>query len=175
MKFLSQQKALERLAGLKTEFKEEIARTFEHRAKSCLTCETQGDCCLDAHFVNVHISRLEAVAINNALNDLSADERGPIYARIRESIEHYGLESGDSEFSKTYACPMFEKGVGCIIHNIGKPVPCIAHACYENHKDLPPDELQHRQEQLIDDLNFRTFGRPQPDLPLPVALARYRR
>lgn len=175
MKFLSEQKALERLAKLKADFKTEIASTYEHRAKSCLTCETQGACCLDAHFVNVHISRLEAVAITGAIRNLPNEKQDPIYARIEAAIKTYDLVSEDDSFSKTYACPMFEKGVGCVIHNIGKPVPCITHACYENASDLPPDELQHRQEAIIDDLNLRTYGRPQPDLPLPVALVRYRR
>jgi len=179
MKLLSEQKALERLAKIKADFKTEIASTYEHRAKSCLTCETQGACCLDAHFVNVHISRLEAVAITGAIQDLPKEEQETIYARIEAAIETYdlnsGTTSGEDNFSRTYACPMFEKGVGCTIHNIGKPVPCITHACYENANDLPPDELQHRQESIIDDLNLRTYGKPQLDLPLPVALIRYRR
>lgn len=175
MKLLSEQKALERLAKIKADFKTEIANSYEHRAKSCLTCETQGACCLDAHFVNVHISRLEAVAITRAIQDLPTEKQDTIYERIEAGIETYDLSSGDESFNKTYACPMFEKGVGCIIHNTGKPVPCITHACYENADDLPPDELQHRQEAIIDDLNHRTYGKPQPDLPLPVALVRYRR
>ncbi len=175
MKLLSEQNALERLARLKADFKTEIADNYEHRAKSCLTCETQGACCLDAHFVNVHISRLEAVAITGAIQELPRETQIPIYARIEAAIETYDLTSGDDSFTKTYACPMFEKGAGCIIHNSGKPVPCITHACYENASDLPPDELQLRQEAIIDDLNLKTYGKPQHELPLPVALLRYRR
>lgn len=82
MKILSEQKALDRLGRLKSDFKSEIAANFEHRAKSCITCETQGDYCPDAHFVNVHISRL-------ALNGW-----------------------GDTLPKLPYACPLFEKGTG---------------------------------------------------------------
>ena len=171
MKLLSEQKALERLSALKLNFQSEIANSFEHRAKSCLTCETQGACCLDAHFVNVHISRLEAVAITKAIREMPLEKRDEIYERIDTTITRYGLASGADSFAKTYACPMFEKGVGCLIHNIGKPVPCITHACYENAHDLPPDELQSEQEVRIDRLNSQTYGKPQPLLSLPVALS----
>jgi len=61
MKPISQTQALERLKNIQADLRSEISN-FESRAKSCLTCDTPGACCLDAHFVNVHISRLEAGA-----------------------------------------------------------------------------------------------------------------
>lgn len=170
MKLLSEQKALARLARLKSDFKSEIAANFEHRAKSCITCETQGDCCLDAHFVNVHISRLEAVSISQTLERFSEDKWRQIYSRIDAVISNNALTADGDTFSQTFACPLFEKGAGCLVHNDGKPLACITHACYENKADLPPGELQIEQENLIDDLNSRTYGRPQTWLPLPVAI-----
>ena len=170
MRLLSEQKGLKRLAKVKSDFKSEIADGYEHRAKSCLTCETQGACCLDAHFVNVHISRLEAVAITNILSDLPQQKRSEVYDRITLTIEQCKLNSEGDTFAKTYACPLFEKGTGCLVHNSGKPLPCISHACYENAADLPPNELLERRERLVDDLNRRVYGKSHRLLSLPVAL-----
>ena len=152
------------------DLKFEISENYEHRAKSCLTCETQGSCCLDAHFVNVHISKLEAVKIRKSLSRLPLRKQQEINARIDESIEKYSLTTEGDTFAQTYACPLFEKGIGCLVHRTGKPVPCIMHACYERADDLPPDELQMRAEEQIEILNSRTYGKSRPLLPLPLAL-----
>jgi len=170
MGFLSEQKTLLRLRSVISDLRSEIANKYEHRAKSCLTCETQGACCLDAHFVNVHISRLEAVSIQRSLGKLSLEKQAKINETIDATIEKYSLSAEGDTFAQTYACPLFEKGVGCLVHDDGKPVPCIVHACYERPEDLPPDELQMRVEVEIDDLNSQTYGGSQPLLPLPVAL-----
>ena len=170
MKLISQKRGLELLARRKEEYKRRIAK-FDHRAKDCLTCETQGACCLDAHFVNVRISRLEAAAIKAALNKLPADKYADVYHRIENTVETYGLKKDEDA---TFACPLFEKGTGCLVHHDGKPVPCITHACYENKADLPPDELQAAEEQSIDTLNQRVYGRGHAWLPLPMALLKYR-
>lgn len=172
MKLISEQQALARLSTLKAEFKVEIADGYEHRAKSCLTCETQGACCLDAHFVNVHISRLEAAAIREKLATLSDEQRSTVYDRIDSANEKYSLNAEGDTFAQTYACPLFEKGTGCLVHDQGKPLACIAHACYENEKDLPPDHLLPEQEGLVDELNRQSYGRPQQWLPIPLALRR---
>ena len=170
MKLISEKKALGRLKRLKSDFKTEIVESFEHRAKSCLTCETQGACCLDAHFVNVHVSRLEAVAIGQVLARLDLQERIEVYQRIDETIEDYRLTTDGDTFIQTFACPLFEKGTGCMVHLDAKPAPCIMHACYENAADLPPHELLETREREIDALNEQTYGRPQPWLPLPLAI-----
>lgn len=174
MKTISEKRALVRLKKIKADFSALIKTNYEHRAKSCLTCETQGACCLDAHFVNVHISRLEAEAIRNVLDRLPEKTQNAVYGRVEETIEKYDLSAEGDTFAQTYACPLFEKGIGCLVHAEGKPVPCIQHACYENAADLPPDALGASQEALVDDLNRRTYGRPQPWMPLPVALSRNR-
>lgn len=98
--------------------------------------------------------------------------RQDVNKRIDETIERYGLNSEGDTFARTYACPLFEAGIGCLVHEAGKPVPCIMHACYENVADLPPDEIQIEQEKLIDDLNTRTYGRTTRWLPLPLAIRR---
>jgi hypothetical protein len=174
MKLLSEKKALVRLRKLISDFKSEISNRYEHRSKSCLTCDVRGSCCLDAHFVNVHISRLEAVNIRRVLDALPEGSRREIDTRIDASIEKYGLNPNGDTFAQTFACPLFEKEIGCLVHTSGKPVPCITHACYENPADLPPDELQATQEERIDALNEQTYGRAQPWLPLPLALSRNR-
>jgi hypothetical protein len=174
MKYLSQATALQKLHSIKTEFAEQIHTGFEHKAKSCATCERQGACCLDEHFVNVHITRLEAVAIRERLNELSEDKRNEVYDRIDTTIERYGLSDSGDTFAQTYACPLFEKGTGCLVHAYGKPLPCIAHACYERKEDLPPGEFLAERENAVDDLNEKVYGKPAQWLPLPVAICKNR-
>lgn len=169
MKTLSEKQALRKLRKLKTDFRRLIKTRYEHRAKDCETCETKGACCLDAHFVNVRITKLEAVLIKEELEKFSAEKQGEIYRKIEEAIEKYDLDSADDSFEKTYACPLFDKNLGCLIHEV-KPVPCIQHACYERLEDLPPDELQTEIELQIEKLNEKTYRKFSPMLPLPVAL-----
>ena len=172
MKLISEKTALDKLHRLKTGFAAQVKKDYEHRAKDCLTCETQGACCLDAHFVNVHITRLEAAAIRRTLGKLSNEKQAEIYDRVDETIEKYGLTSDGDSFALTYACPLFERGTGCLVHKEGKPLPCIQHACYENKKDLPPDELLAEQEGLVERLNRRTYAEPARWLPLPLFIRR---
>ncbi len=174
MKPLSQTKALEKLREMKLDFAEQIRRGYEHRAKDCATCPTQGACCLDAHFVNVHITRLEAAAIREVLKRLPSERRRDVEVRIGETIARYELLSAGDTFAKTYACPLFEKGVGCLVHGEAKPLACIAHACYENKEDLPPERLIDEREVDVERLNELTYRAPAKWLPLPVWLANSR-
>ena len=170
MKSLSEKQGLQKLQKLKKEFQMHVRENYEHRAKSCLTCETKGACCQDAHFVNVHITRLEAVSIVRELEKFPPEKQTEIYARIEQTIEKYALNSDGDTFRKTFACPLFEKEIGCTIHFSGKPAACIQHACYENQTDLPPDELQTEIETEIERLNERTYKTFPKWLPLPVFL-----
>src|SRR4030095_2790329 len=172
MKVLGETRALEKLHILKTDFARRIKTDYEHRAKSCATCETPGACCLDAHFVNVHITRLEAKAIRKVIESFPEEKQREIFRRVDETIARYELSSAGDTFSKTYACPLFEKGTGCLVHERGKPLPCIAHACYENKEDLPPAELTTEQEGLIENLNELVYRTPVAWSPLPVAIQR---
>ena len=158
MKALTESKALSELKKIKEAFRAFININYEHNAKSCLTCKTQGACCLDAHFVNVHITKLEAAAVYQTLEKLSVEKQHEIYKRARETVEKYKLNSPGDSFSKTFACPLFEKGIGCLVHAEAKPVPCISHACYENQEDLPPEKFQEQTENRIERLNKRTYG-----------------
>lgn len=169
MKFLSESEALRQLEKIKSAYRNVVQNEYEPKAKSCLTCETKGACCLDEHFVNVHISRLEAVAINKKLKDFSAEKQHEIRLRIEKTVEKYHLTETENSFAKTFACPLFEKETGCLIHSI-KPIPCIQHACYERREDLPPDELQTNVEAKIEKLNEQTYSRFSNWLPLPVWL-----
>lgn len=169
MKLLSEKHALIKLRKFKNDFRESIKQNYEHRAKDCGTCETKGACCLDAHFVNVHITRLEAVLIREELEKLPPEKQRKIYKRIAEAIEKFDLKSDGDTFAKTFACPLFEKNVGCLIHEI-KPIPCIGHACYERQEDLPPDELQIEAQEKIERLNEQTYKQFAEWLPLPVFL-----
>lgn len=168
MKKLAESKALMQLRKLKTEYQTFIKNNYEHKAADCQTCPTKGACCLDAHFVNVHITRLEAVAIGKTLGKLREDKQREVYQRAAETVEQYNLKSGGDTFQKTYACPLFEKGVGCLVHFAGKPASCISHACYENKVDLPPEILQETIENKIEKLNEKTYGKISSWLPLPV-------
>ena len=172
MKLMGEQRALERLREVRDEFRGQISDDYEFRARSCATCPTKGACCVDEHFVNVHVSRLEAVAIKRSLDKLPKSRRSEIKLRIDAAIAKYDLSVEGNTFSKTYACPLFETGTGCLVHGTAKPLPCIAHACYENAADLPPEHLLAAREQQVDDLNVRTYGKRQPWLPLPVAISK---
>ena len=120
--------------------------------------------------MNVHITRLEAVAIRKVIDDFSEKKRNKILDRIDEVISRYDLSSEGDTFEKTYACPLFEKGTGCLVHERGKPLSCIAHACYENKEDLPPDELLAEQEGLVEKLNELTYRKRATWFPIPFAI-----
>jgi len=170
MKLISQQKALESLAVIRADLRSIISNLYETKAKSCLTCEVKGACCLDEHFVNVHISRIEAVAIKDAIARFDEEKQKEIYDRIETAIERYGLTTAGDTFAQTYACPLFEKETGCLVHNTAKPLPCITHACYESPADLPPDDLLNAAETNVQNLNRRTYGQPTQMLPIPLAI-----
>jgi hypothetical protein len=169
MKRLPEKQGLNKLRQVKDAYRETVRAGYEHRAKNCLTCETKGACCLDAHFVNVHITRLEAAAIRGVLDGLPEEKRERVYRRVDETIEKYGLRAEGDTFARTFACPLFEKETGCLVHEMGKPLPCIQHACYERREDLPPDELLTEQEETVERLNRRVYGN-NVWLPLPLWL-----
>lgn len=168
MKPIGETRALEKLHELRTGFAREIRDDYEHRAKDCLTCETPGACCLDAHFVNVRITRLEAVAIRNFIASLGEDKEREVMSRVSNAITTYRLSSDDT--AGLFACPLFEQGTGCLVHGVAKPLPCIAHACYENKEDVPPNEVLTRAERVVSRLNELTYLKASTLRPLPVAI-----
>lgn len=169
MKVLSEQKAIARLRHIRDNVTATVRDEYENKAASCITCETPGACCLDAHFVNVRISRLEAVAINDCLDALTPELKAAAEERIDATIAEYRL-SANAKHDNKFACPLFEKGMGCLVHDVAKPIPCIVHACYESAADLPPSGITENAELAIDRLNIQTYGRPQPLLPIPLGL-----
>lgn len=173
MKPIGQAAGLRRIRSIKSKFAEEIRTAYEPNAKSCLTCETKGACCLDAHFVNVHVTPLEAAAINEALDEHPAETRSEIERRVGETITKYKLTDTGDTLAQTYACPLFEPATGCLVHDRAKPLPCIHHACYENEYDLPPDRFLDEAATEVERLNKRVFGATAARwLPLPLAIAR---
>ncbi|MBX3268164.1 MAG: hypothetical protein KF831_15810 [Acidobacteria bacterium] len=170
MKLISEQKAIELANARKGAFAAKIGERFEHRAKSCATCEVKGSCCTDVHFVNVRITRLEARAINAVLSELPEEARTRVTERIRNSAER--LENEKRAEAK-FACPLFERDLGCLVHGKAKPLPCITHACYERPQDLPPDELLAAEEAQMLRLERRAYGRNFAALPIPLALETY--
>ncbi len=170
MKTLTRSAALEKLASLKKRFNRIIGEGYEHKAKDCLTCEQQGICCIDAHFVNVHITRLEAESVRQRLEEYPESLRKKVKERAAKVVQKYGLEAAGDSFSRTYSCPLFEQGTGCLVHGDTKPLPCIHHACYEIPEDLPPHELLKEHERMVERLNTRTFGNGWNWQPLPVWL-----
>ena len=173
MRKLTEADAVARLKRGKVRFQTHLKLNYEHRALSCRACPTPGVCCTDAHFVNVHITRLEAVAIRETLARtprLSEDERRAVYVRAREAVGRYGLVSSGDTFAQTYSCPLFMKGAGCLVHQRAKPAPCVQHACYEDWADVPPLDAQWREEGRIERLNTEVYGTAWEWLPLPVWL-----
>jgi len=175
MRKLSEAAALARLQRGKVAYQSHLKITYEPAAQDCRTCPTPGVCCTDAHFVNVHITRLEAVAIRETLARtprLTEAERRAVYARARETVRRYNLRasvSGDT-YAQTYSCPLFEPGLGCLVHRRAKPAPCIQHACYENWEDVPPVELQWQTERRVEELNTAVYGAAWAWLPTPLWL-----
>jgi hypothetical protein len=173
MRRVSEASALARLQRGKAAFQTHVKLNFEHRAVDCRACPTPGVCCTDAHFVNVHITRLEAVAIAETIKRtprLTDDERRAVYRRAREAVERYGLAAAGDTFAQTFACPLFVKGAGCLVHRRAKPAPCIQHACYDDWADVPPLSLQWREERRVERLNREVYGAAWDWLPLPVWL-----
>jgi hypothetical protein len=171
---LTEHEALAQLQRVKTSYQSFIKVNFEHKADDCRTCPTAGSCCTDAHFVNVHITRLEAMAIRQTLElspRLSVAARKAVYQRAHRTVEKYGLRVTGDTFSQTYSCPLFEPGTGCLVHRRAKPAPCIQHGCYENWEDLPPAGLQSRVEHRVEQLNLEVYGNSWAWLPTPVWLA----
>jgi hypothetical protein len=173
MRKLTETEALAKLKQGKAAFQTHIKFNFEHRAVDCRACPTPGVCCTDAHFVNVHITRLEAVAIRETLERtprLTDEERRAVYQRAREAVGRYGLSAAGDTFAQTFACPLFVKGTGCLVHQRAKPAPCVQHACYEDWSDVPPQDLQWREERRIEQLNAEVYGAAWDWLALPVWL-----
>ncbi len=171
MKLLPETKGFNRLSEIRQEFRRGITENYEHKAVSCSACRSPGACCLDEHFVNVRITRLEAAAIAKHLNELGPETVREVFDRIEAAIERYSLAVGDS-FARTYSCPLYVSGIGCMVHNAAKPLPCIAHACYENKSDLPPDELLESAEARVGELNRKVYGKNDAYEPIPVAVRR---
>jgi hypothetical protein len=169
-----EQAALAQLQRTKSFYQSFVKLNYEHAAEDCRTCPTRGVCCTDAHFVNVHITRLEAVAIRETLARtprLSDAGRRAVYKRASEAVKHYNLSAAGDTFKQTYSCPLYEPSVGCLVHARAKPAPCIQHACYENWEDLPPASLQQRTEHRVEQLNEEIYGAEWEWLPLPVWLS----
>lgn len=166
-RYLSEKQGLERLTQIRAELAQDIVENYEHRALPCSKCPTPGVCCIDAHFVNVRVSRLEARAIEQHMRTLPEDTQQSVLNRSKDAINRFGLEPG---VDKTYACPLYQIGIGCLVHDVAKPLPCVAHACYENSEDLPPDSLLAEGELKIDDLNERVYSRSADWLPIPIAI-----
>jgi hypothetical protein len=171
---MDEREALAQLRGAKTAYQNFIRDNFEFAAADCQTCPTQGVCCTDAHFVNVHITRLEGVAIREAIENnrnLNEAEKSRVFERARETVEKYSLTNAGDTFAQTFACPLFVPNVGCLVHADGaKPAPCIQHACYDRREDLPPDCLQDYAAEKIEKLNREVYGEDWRWLPLPLWL-----
>ena len=170
MKPLPEKKALETLDEIRKDLRSRVS-AFESRAKDCGTCETKGECCTDGHFVNVHVTMLEARSILLALDHLPPDLRQAVIERNRPEAEKMMDATESVEFSTTYSCPLFEPAVGCLVHYTAKPLPCIHHACYDDPKDLPPDELLENAENEVSRLNSRVYGNAWNWQPIPLWLA----
>ena len=173
-KRLPEDEALTQLQRVKNSFQRFIKINYEQAAQDCKSCPAPGVCCTDAHFVNVHITRLEAVAIKRTLERtprLDSEQRTAVFGRARDAVVRYGLRASGEGFKQTYSCPLFEKGTGCLVHQRAKPSACIQHACYDDWQDLPPQSLQTRTEHRVEQLNESVYGDNWTWLPIPIWLS----
>ena len=93
----SEREALAQLQRVKASYQSLIKLNYEHAAEDCRTCPTRGVCCTDAHFVNVNITRLEAVAIRETIARtprLNEKRRRAIYERARAVVMRDAVLSG---------------------------------------------------------------------------------
>lgn len=173
MKQLTERQAAAQLQRAKAAYQTHLKKAYEPAALSCQACPHAGACCTDAHFVNVHITRLEAAAMRDTLERttrLTVDERRAVYRRAADAVARYDLRLSGDTFRQTYSCPLFEPGSGCLVHRRAKPAACIQHACYDNWEDVPPAELQWRAEHRIEQLNNQVYGAAWAWLPVPLWL-----
>lgn len=175
MRKLSEAAALARLQRGKVAFQSHIKINFEPAAQDCRVCPTPGVCCTDAHFVNVHITRLEAVAMRETLARtprLSDAGRRAVYQRAQAAVTRYQLHvaSASETYAQTYACPLFEPHAGCLVHRRAKPAPCIQHACYDRWEAMPPIAGQWQTERRVEQLNEQVYGAAWAWLPTPLWL-----
>ena len=173
MKSLDEPAALALLRRGKAAYQSHVKLNYERAARPCSACPTPGVCCTDAHFVNVHITRLEAVAIRETVARtprLDAEAKRAVFARARAAVARYDLRAAGDTFAQTYSCPLFEPGAGCVVHARAKPAPCVQHACYDDWQDVPPTALQWRAESRVERLNERAYGAAWAWLPLPLWL-----
>lgn len=175
MRPISETRALSNLGELRDSFTKMIREQYEGKAKPCDLCDSPGKCCQDEHFVNVRITRLEARAIVAAIETLPKQLRERVKDRCVFAVDRYELDQSELDEIKTYACPLFETGIGCLVHKTAKPLPCIAHACYERKQDLPPDELLEKAEEHIAQLNARVYGNRSLLEPIPLAIRNWSR
>ena len=167
MKTRSEKEGLNAVESLRNDFREIIESTYESKAKDCLTCEVQGICCTDEHFVNVQITRLDAEAIGESLLKMSSNTYEKVISRNKTA-----LRSLQNNPEATYSCPLFEPNIGCLVHETAKPFACINHACYESPDDLPPDELLETVESKLNKLNDRVYRSNWSWLPIPLWIER---
>ena len=173
MRHLTEAGALARLRRLKADYQTRVKLEYEPAARDCGSCPTRGVCCTDAHFVNVHVTRLEAVALRETLRRtprLDDAGRRAVYERARAAVARYGLRAAGDTYAQTFSCPLYEPSAGCLVHRRAKPAPCIQHACYDNWEDVPPAALQWRAEHGVERLNEEAYGAAWAWLPLPLWL-----
>src|SRR5215212_7012890 len=97
----SEEEALAQLQRVKSAYQSFIKLNYEHAAEDCRTCPTRGVCCTDAHFVNVHVTRLEAVAIRETIARtprLNEAGRRAVYERARLAVRRYNLRAAGDTF-----------------------------------------------------------------------------
>ena len=173
MRKLSERAALARLQREKAAYQSHVRLNFERAARDCRACPTPGVCCTDAHFVNVHITRLEAVAVRDTVARtprLADEDRRAVFRRARAAVSRYNLRAAGDTYAQTFACPLFAPGAGCLVHARAKPAPCVQHACYDDWEDVPPASLQWRAESRVERLNEQAYGAAWAWLPLPLWL-----
>src|SRR5215475_12035433 len=154
MRPITESKALAHLKRIKDNFRNYIARHSQN-AVDCSTCSMP--CCVDSKFVNVNITRLEAKAILRTLQQsprISRQKFNQIMMRAEQAIFKHRLNATGDTFKQTYACPLFEKGVGCLVHYKAKPAPCIQFGCYEDWQDIPDTREFHRVQRRVERLHY---------------------
>jgi hypothetical protein len=174
MKKLAEGAALVQLRRTKQHFASYINQHYTAKAKDCRTCQTV--CCADDHFVNVNITRLEALAIWRTLHNsprISPQLRQQLLQRAAATVLKYRLSNTGDTFQQTYSCPLFEPGIGCVVHWKAKPAPCIQHGCYEDWQDLPDMTQFQRVERRVERLNTQVYPHQAVEYaPIPVWLMR---
>jgi hypothetical protein len=104
------------------------------------------------------------------LQKLPIEKQKEIYCRIEQTIENYDLKSSGDTFAQTFACPLFEKEIGCLVHASGKTRRVHSACVLRKQTGFAARRVTVGSRNEIERLNEQTYKTSARWLSLPVFL-----